>query len=135
MPFCNFEINKGSSLADFARFRSCTYARTQQSLPPLWATINGRFCQIVSRGYYLQPCHICRSSLPEIVFKKCLLKNFAKFTGKHLWESLFFTKVANFLIKLQILRKKLHLLDRLIRLAPCPPPPSDSTDIFKKPEK
>ena len=31
--------NMGSSLTDFVRFRPHTYARTQQSLPPLWESI------------------------------------------------------------------------------------------------
>ena len=35
-----------------------------------------------------------RSSRPEGFCKKGVLTNFAKFTGKHLWESLFFNKVA-----------------------------------------
>ena len=30
-------VNKGSSFADFARFFPHTYARTQQSLPPIRA--------------------------------------------------------------------------------------------------
>ena len=33
-------VNKGSHFADFLRFRPYTYTRIQQSLPPLWATIN-----------------------------------------------------------------------------------------------
>ena len=33
---------------------------------------------------------------PEVFYKKGVLKNFAKFTGKHLCESLFFNKVAIF---------------------------------------
>ena len=33
-------INKGSKLADFVRFCSDTYARTQQSLPPFWAAMS-----------------------------------------------------------------------------------------------
>ena len=33
-------VNKGSSFADFVRFRPHTHAHTQQSLPPLWAAIN-----------------------------------------------------------------------------------------------
>ena len=37
---------------------------------------------------------IYRSSRPEVVCKKCVLRNFAKFTGKHLCQSLFFNKVA-----------------------------------------
>ena len=32
-------VNKASSFAAFVRFRPYTYARTQQSLPPLWAAI------------------------------------------------------------------------------------------------
>ena len=32
-------VNKGSSLADVVIFRPHIYARTQQSLPPLWAAI------------------------------------------------------------------------------------------------
>ena len=35
-----------------------------------------------------------RSSRPEVLYKKGVLRNFAKFTGKHLCQSLFFNKVA-----------------------------------------
>ena len=37
---------------------------------------------------------IYRSSRPEVFCRKGVLRNFAKFTGKHLWKSLFFNKVA-----------------------------------------
>ena len=30
----------------------------------------------------------------EVFYKKSVLKNFAKFTEKHLWQSLFFNKVV-----------------------------------------
>ena len=33
-------VNKGSSFADFVRFRAYTYTRTQKSLPSLWAATN-----------------------------------------------------------------------------------------------
>ena len=36
-----------------------------------------------------------RSSRPEVFCKKCVLKNFTKFSGKHLCQSLFFNKVAD----------------------------------------
>ena len=39
----------------------------------------------------------CRSSRPEVFCKKCVLRNFRKFTGKHLCQSL-----VSFLIKLQV---------------------------------
>ena len=35
-----------------------------------------------------------RSSLPEVFCKKGVLRNFTKFTGKHLYQSFFFNKVA-----------------------------------------
>ena len=35
-----------------------------------------------------------RSSRPDVLCKKGVLRNFAKFTGKHLCQRLFFNKVA-----------------------------------------
>ena len=35
-----------------------------------------------------------RSSRPDVFCKKGVLRNFAKFTGKHLCQSLYFNKVA-----------------------------------------
>ena len=43
-----------------------------------------------------------RSSCPEVFFKKGVLRNFAKFTGKHLRQSLFFNKVADLGLGLQL---------------------------------
>ena len=37
---------------------------------------------------------ILRSSRPEVFCKKGVLRNFTKFTGKHLCQSLFFNNVA-----------------------------------------
>ena len=37
---------------------------------------------------------IYRSSLPEVLCKKGVLRNFTKFTGKHLCQGLFLNKVA-----------------------------------------
>ena len=36
----------------------------------------------------------CRNSHPEVFCKKGVLRNFTKFTGKHLCQNLFFNKVA-----------------------------------------
>ena len=55
--------------------------------------------------YYLFPMNKCdihffyrntlyRSSRPEVFCKKVVLRNFTKFTGKHLGRGLFFNKVA-----------------------------------------
>ena len=43
-------------------------------------------------GRNSQPKH--RSSRPEVFCKKGVLRSFAKFTGKHLCQGLFFNKVA-----------------------------------------
>ena len=49
---------------------------------------------------------IYRSSRPEVFCKKGVLRNFAKFTGKHLCQSLFFNKVAG-LRPATLLKKRL----------------------------
>ena len=41
----------------------------------------------------------CRSSRREVFCRKGVLRNLAKFTGKHLWQSLFFNKVAGLIEK------------------------------------
>ena len=38
--------------------------------------------------------YLFRGSRPEVFCKKGALRNFAKFTGKHLCQSLFFNKFA-----------------------------------------
>ena len=37
---------------------------------------------------------VCKCNRPDVFCEKCVLRNFAKFTGKHLCQSLFFNKVA-----------------------------------------
>ena len=46
------------------------------------------------------------SNLPEVFCKKGVLRNFAKFTGKRLYQSLFFKKVAGFR-PITLLKKRL----------------------------
>ena len=48
----------------------------------------------------------CRSSRPEVFCKKFVLRNFTKFTGTHLCQSLFFNKVAG-LRPATLLKKRL----------------------------
>ena len=47
---------------------------------------------------------LMRSSRPEVFYKKGVLRNFAKYTGKQLCQSLFFNKVAD--LSLATLLKK-----------------------------
>ena len=66
-----------------------------------------------------------KSSCPDVFFKKCVSQNFAKFTGKHLCQSLFFNKVAGcarvpFLIKWQSLGLQLYYSK--VPNKPRPPP-------------
>ena len=53
---------------------------------------------------YLLRYHLIRSSRPEVFCKKGVFRNFAKFTGKHLFQSFFFNKVAG--LRLATLLKK-----------------------------
>ena len=52
-------------------------------------------------------CSKNRSSRPEVFCKKGVLRNFAKFTGKNLCQSLFFNKVAG-LRPATVLKKRLR---------------------------
>ena len=44
---------------------------------------------------HIRFCFLYTSSRPEMFCKKGVLRNFAKFTGKHLCQRLFFNKVAD----------------------------------------
>ena len=44
--------------------------------------------------YVLEHMVSFRTSRPEVFCKKSVLRNFTKFTGKHLCQGLFFNKVA-----------------------------------------
>ena len=51
------------------------------------------FCVFCLFLHFYTPI-LFKSSCPEVFCKKAVLKNFAKFTGKHLCQRLFFNKVA-----------------------------------------
>ena len=42
----------------------------------------------------LQQPSYCQKGRPEVLYKKVVLRNFTKFTGKYLCQSFFFNKVA-----------------------------------------
>ena len=65
-------------------------ARTSTAIKELWYT----FLIIWLRLLTIKKIQNNRSSGPEVFCKKDVLKNFAKFTGKHLCQSIFFNKVA-----------------------------------------
>ena len=50
--------------------------------------------------------NLYRSSHPEVFCKKGVLRNFAKFTGKHLCQSLSFNKVAGLWLLMRLVRWK-----------------------------
>ena len=56
-----------------------------------------------------------RSSRPEVFCKKVVLKNFARFTGKHLCQSLSFNKVAGKFLRTAFFIK--HLWWLLLKIA------------------
>ena len=86
MPKCDFNkcsFSKNTSRRLFPDFPLLCNMDIQTVRSEKWK------CQ---RNYFRFNCY--RSSRPELFCKKGVLKNFAKFTGKHLWQSLFFNKVA-----------------------------------------
>ena len=48
-----------------------------------------QLCHILTKGIFTRSNHL------EVFCKTSVLKNFGKFTGKHLCKSLFFNKVAD----------------------------------------
>ena len=50
--------------------------------------------------------YLIQKQPPEVFYKKCALRNFGKFTGKHLCQSLFFNKVTS-LRPTTLLKKRL----------------------------
>ena len=48
--------------------------------------------------------NLYRGSRPEVFCKKGVLRNFAKFTGKHQCQSLFFNKVAGLWLLLRLVQ-------------------------------
>ena len=58
------------------------------------------------REYSERKLDYIRTSRPEVLCKKVVLGNFAKFTGKHLCQSFFFNKVAG-LTPTTLLKKRL----------------------------
>ena len=61
----------------------------------LWNSLNFKVSQYgyITENEWTHLTHI-RSSRPELYCKKRVLRNFAKFTGKHLCKSIFFNTVA-----------------------------------------
>ena len=57
----------------------------------LWSLIIGEIKSIMLKVWKIKSCN--RSSRPNVFCKKGALRNFAKFTGKNLCQSLLYNKV------------------------------------------
>ena len=73
---------------NFQEFNLCTYYINFE-LPSAFLYA---LCELLEEQAVL--CGNNRSSRPEVFCKKGVLRNFAKFTGKHLYQIRFFNKVA-----------------------------------------
>ena len=63
---------------------------TQNSFTSSPSRTNQRFCCLQALQWY---SYLFRSSHPKMLFKKGILSNFAKFTGRDLCQSLFFNSM------------------------------------------
>ena len=63
---------------------------TQKSFTSSPIRTNERFCSLQALKCY---SYMFRCSHPDVLCKKDILSNFAKFTGKHLCQSLFFNSM------------------------------------------
>ena len=79
---------------------SCWFERRPQSEVFNWVFLEYWEFGFLSEYRCLQVHCQFRSSRPKVVCKKGVLRNFAKFTGKHLYQSVFFNKVANLSLQL-----------------------------------
>ena len=61
---------------------------------------------VVLEKHCLNIIYFLQKQLLEVIYKKSVLKNFAKLTGKHLFQNLFFNKVAG-LRPATLLKKRL----------------------------
>ena len=58
------------------------------------------FLNFLNIGLKSAPCSCILYYSPEVLYRKCVLKGFSKFTGKHLLQSFFFNRVAGLVFKL-----------------------------------
>ena len=62
---------------------------------PILDKIN-HYVKVISKYFHsVSQYWTCKSSRPDVFHKIGVLKNFTKFTGKDLWQNLFFNKVAD----------------------------------------
>ena len=72
------------------------------------------FCELFKNTCFVEDLQTAgsetpdRSSRPEVFCEKGILRNFAKFTGKHLFQSLFFNKVAGGCLQIYLKKRLWH---------------------------
>ena len=77
---------------NFQEFHLCTHINFELPSTFLYA-----LCELLEE--YAVLCGNHRNSRPEVFCKKGVLRNFAKFAGKHLYQRLFSNKVASLACK------------------------------------
>ena len=98
MPECGFSLTRIFPCKD----RFCPYSQHKVSMQQKYIFFSKKpFLESTEFGEIRATV---RGSRPEVFCKKVVLGNFAKFTGKHLCQSLFFNKVAD--LRLATLLKK-----------------------------
>ena len=93
-PFKRLQVGGTTSTSNFYTivFFYCTTFNKIQVLRTIYAICSYSWLQSLLIRYILSKP---RSSRPEVSYKKGVHKKLTKFTGKHLYQGLFFTKVAD----------------------------------------
>ena len=97
-PFKRLQVGGTTSTSNFYTivFFYCTTFNKIQVLRTIYAICSYSWLQSLLIRYILSKP---RSSRPEVSYKKGVHKKLTKFTGKHLYQGLFFTEACNFIKK------------------------------------
>ena len=82
--------------------------KVKKTIPLLQVKANsdGFYMEQLKSNYGRRELYFCQKQLPRLLCKKGVLRNFTKFTGIHLYQSLFFNKVTG-LKPASLLKKRL----------------------------
>ena len=94
------------------------FLENKGTIKPPWRVAINRWYIMVLFIYWNQNSRIAGSSRPEVFCKKGVLRNFARFTGKHLWHGYFWflSNMTSWRLWWQaVIRKNYFFLKKLLK--------------------